>query len=670
MNKILSADTLFDLPLVREDNLLRCFEEIHDFIYAHDGLSPQETLEEFIKILFIKIYDETKEFHNFCINDDTDLSNIFRLFELTKREFDSLFETSEKIKLSTHSLNFIVKKLQNMSLNNSSQDVKGLAFQKFLSHHEKSGRGQFFTPEPIINFCVQIIAPQNGETILDPACGSGGFLISALKYIQRNNTNFDTAKFINNNLFGIDINNSIARIAKMKLLLECNIDSNIISKNSLDNLETIKLALRCENSFDIILTNPPFGAKINQQSLLNSFQLGHKWNKVLNGFSKNGTVLTSQTVESLYIERCIELLKIGGRMAIVLPNGNFENSSLEYIRYFIMKKTKIIAIIKLPQETFIPYGTGVKTSLLFLEKKDETENKQDYSIFFGRINKLGYQGNKNGTPLYKKNSYGQMIFDEKGNQILDENFTELLQAYKDYCSGKEQRSANLFVMKSSQINSRLDFDYYSPETRNLIINISNKSVKLGEVCEIIKTRSPKLKTLNGSIDYIELSDINTYSYEIINTTTYNIHDLPSRASFEIKEGDIITAVAGNSVGTKKHATALVTKTHAGCICTNGFRVLRNIKINPYYLLYYMRTDKFLKQMFMYRTGAAIPAVSDTDIHNIIIEIPQDDVLQMIIEKMTNMFSLKNKAKEEYESIMPLLNHSTLFMAMNDFHTAD
>ena len=653
MNKTTNVDTLFDLPLIREDNLLRCFEEIHDFIYAHDGLSPQETLEEFIKILFIKIYDETKEYHNFCINNDTELSNISRLFELTKHEFDSLFEASEKIKLSPHSLTFVVKKLQSISLNNSSQDANGLAFQKFLSHHEKNDRGQFFTPEPIINFCVQIIAPQNNETILDPACGSGGFLISALKYIQKNNVNFDTGKFINNNLFGIDINNSIARIAKMKLLLECNIDSNIISKNSLDKLETIKLALRCENGFDIILTNPPFGAKINQQSLLNSFQLGHKWNRVLNGFSRNDTVLNNQTVESLYIERCIELLKIGGRMAIVLPNGNFENSSLEYIRYFLMKKTKIVAIIKLPQETFIPYGTGVKTSLLFLEKKDETEEKQDDLIFFGKIDKLGYQGNKNGTPLYKKDSYGQIMFDEKGNQILDENFTELLQAYKNYRSGKEQRSVNSFVMKSSQINSRLDFDYYSPETRNLIIDISNKSVKLGEVCEIIKTRSPKLKIPNGSIDYIELSDINTYSYEIINTTTYNIHDLPSRASFEIKEGDIITAVAGNSVGTKKHATALVTKTHAGCICTNGFRVLRNIKINPYYLLYYMRTDKFLKQMFMYRTGAAIPAVSDTDIYNIIIEIPQDDVLQMIIEKMTNMFSLKNKAKAEYDSIMSL-----------------
>jgi type I restriction enzyme M protein len=152
------------------------------------------------------------------------------------------------------------------------------------------------------------------------------------------------------------------------------------------------------------------------------------------------------------------------------------------------------------------------------------------------------------------------------------------------------------------------------------------------------------------VDYIELSDINTYSFEIINVTSYDIHNLPSRASYEIKEGDIITAVAGNSVGTSKHATALVSKKYTGCICTNGFRVLRNVKINPYYLLYYMKTDKFLKQIFAFRTGAAIPAVSDTDIYKIIIEIPHKEFMQKIIEKMQNVFLLRNKAQEEFESI--------------------
>jgi type I restriction enzyme M protein len=648
-------DTLFDLPLVREDNLLRRFEEIHDFIYAHDGLSPQETLEEFIKILFIKMFDEDKKIYKFHLsNDSLDLSSIAELFELTKMEFNTIFEKTDKINLSPVSLEFVVKKFKNISLNDSSNDVKGLAFQKFLGRHEKSDRGQFFTPEQIINFCVQIIAPQKHEKILDPACGSGGFLISSLKYLQKNNVNVDNKSIINNNLFGIDINKNIARIAKMKLLLEQNTHSNIIVHNSLEPMDTIKSLLYNEEGFDVILTNPPFGAKLNKQSLLSTYQLGFKWNKTPEGFMRNAALLNTQTIETLFIERCLDLLKIEGRMAIVLPNGNLENSSLEYIRHFIMKKAKILAVVNLPQETFIPYGTGVKTSILFLEKR-EGANIPHYSIFFGKITKLGYQGNKNGTPMYKKNEYGQYLFDNNGNQIIDENINDLIQSYKRYRDGKEFDNSRAFSISSVKIGSRFDFDFYSPETRNLFINTNNNIVKLGDICEIVKTKASKLKRDTGLIKYVELSDINTNSFEIINATPYNIYNLPSRASFEIKEGDIITAIAGNSVGTRKHATALVSKKYAGCICTNGFRIIRNSKISPYFLLFYMKNEKFLKQMYTLRTGAAIPSVSDSDIKNIIIEIPKDDIMSIIIEKMQKGFSLQEQAQAEWESIPETIN---------------
>jgi type I restriction enzyme M protein len=291
----------------------------------------------------------------------------------------------------------------------------------------------------------------------------------------------------------------------------------------------------------------------------------------------------------------------------------------------------------------------VKTSLLFLEKKHESEIS-DYPIFFGRITKIGYQGNKNGSPQYKKNMYGQVLTDHAGNKVLDENFTDILHSYRNYLADCDFTSTNSFSLMASQLNSRFDFDYYSPETRQLFLNSTNKTYKLGDICEIVKSKSDKLKISNGSVKYIELSDINTQTYEIISASSYNIHELPSRASYELLEGDIITAVAGNSVGTKKHTTAYVSKDYYGCICTNGFRVLRNIKINPFYLLYYMKTDKFLKQMYMYRTGAAIPAVSDADLGNIIIELPGDDTIRDITAKMQHIFFLRNKAQEEFNNI--------------------
>ncbi len=655
-------NSLFDIELSIEDNLLKRFEEIHDYIYANDGLSPQQTLEEFVKILFIKIFDENEKLKQFSVSSEEwndiksgkSVSSFFdritALFDKTQKEYKDIFDTDDRIKLSQNALGFTVNKLQGISLLGSSQDAKGLAFQKFLSHHEKDGRGQFFTPEPVIDFCVAMMQPKPNETIIDPACGSGGFMMSALKYLQDNNPKLDTSKVVSQNIFGLDINRSIARIAKMKLLLEANGKTNTLCTNSLEDLDSIKLSLSQKNGFDLILTNPPFGAKITQSSVLSKFDLGHKWGNHEKEFYKSKTVYTNQNAEILFIERCLQLLKEGGRMAIVLPNGNFENPSLEYLRYYIKQKAKVLAIVNLPQETFIPYGTGVKTSLLFLEKDSKNEERQ-YPIFFGRVTKLGYQGNKNGTPLYQKDKYGQIIKDKNGHPILDEDFTTIIEAYKSFQKGKNVENDNAFSIQFNELNGRFDFDFYSPENRKMFSNLKNiETVRLGDICEIVKVKSRKLKDPNLTVEYIELSDINTHSYEIINSTTHQIHELPSRASYEIEQGDIITAIAGNSVGTRKHATAFVTDEFAGSICTNGFRVLRNFQIDNYYLLYYLKSEMFLKQMFMYRTGAAIPNVSDIDLANIIIHLPDQKTIEDISNKMNKAFELREASKKQIESI--------------------
>ncbi|MCL1992583.1 MAG: N-6 DNA methylase [Spirochaetes bacterium] len=633
---------LFDIPLSKEDNLLRRFEEIHDYIYANDGLSPQQALEEFVKILFAKIFDENNNLNLFS------QKHIAKLFERTKQNFIEIFELDEKIKLSENSINFIVSKLQKISLVDSSQDAKGLAFQKFISHHEKGRQGQFFTPEPVIDFCVEMMQPKINEKLIDPACGSGGFLMSAIKYLQKNNQNTDIQTIISESIFGLDINKSILRIAKMKLLLEANVKMNVSCANSLENFENLN------DTFDLILANPPFGAKIASPGFLSKFDLGYKWAKYEKEFCKTRALQTTQNTEIMFIERCLKLLKEGGRMAIVLPNGTFENPSLEYLRFYIKRKSKLLAIVKLPQETFIPYGTGVKTSILFLEKTTQHIEGQ-CRVFFGKVTKLGYQGNKNGTPVYKKDKYGQ-ILKTGGQQVLDEDFSEIVNQYKLFQQKEKLTQKNSFAINYNELSVRFDFDFYSPENKVFVKTMKNgKIIKLGELCEIVKLKSPKLKNTNQIVEYVELSDINTHSFEIINSTTYCVHELPSRASYEIKEGDIITAIAGNSVGTKKHATAFVSKEYEGCICTNGFRILRNFKIEPYYLLFYLRTEAFLKQMFMYRTGAAIPNVSDADLANIEIYVPFNGEKEIINDQIKKAFHFKRKFKNLLESITLEIN---------------
>lgn len=648
--------------LFKEDNLLKRFSEIHQHIYANDGLSTQQALEEFVKLLFLKIYCENMNLSYFNINNEewntlkkagnlpifTD--RMATLFEQTKQSYQTIFEADDKIRLSTTTLGFVVNKLQSVSLLASSQDAKGLAFQKFLAHTEKNGGGQFFTPEPIIDFCVQMLNPQAYQTIADPACGSGGFLLSALRFLQKNNAQQKTHDFVAQQIFGFDINKSIARIAKMKLILENNGKNNIFCANSLDDFDELILPLHNNSEkfagFDIILTNPPFGTtgKITNQSQLAKYDLGYKWVKNKNEFSKTSTIANGQTVEVLFIERCLQLLKEGGRMAIVLPNGIFENPSLSYLRYYIKLKTKILAIVNLPQETFIPFGTGVKTSLLFVQKHTFNTTPQ-YAIFFGKIKKLGYQGNKNGTPLYKKNELGQTVYCSNGQAILEEDFSITIQNYKHFLAGNLANNEHCFSLNYNELDGRFDYDFYAPENRKFRINdTTKKAVRLGDIAEIVKVKSKKLAQKNALVEYIELSDINTHSFEIINTTTYAVHELPSRASYELKKNDIITAIAGNSVGTRKHATALVTPDFEGCICTNGFRILRNLKIDLYFLLFYLKSELFLQQMMMFRTGAAIPNVSDIDLANVLIYLPNTDKIKEISEKVKQSFELRAASK--------------------------
>lgn len=657
----------------KETSLLKKFSEIHNSIYANDGLSAQQALDEMLKVLFIKVLAEKENTKDFFVSNEefaeikagkkskTFLARIENLFQKTIENFADIFEPNEKIKLSPVSLAFAVNKLQNVDFSDTT-DAKGLAFQKFLASTEKADRGQFFTPEPVIDFCVEFLQPQPHEKIIDPTCGSGGFLFSAYQYLL---DNFQVSKQeIIPYLFGIDINKTIVKIAKMKLLLECNTNLNIIAQNSLEDLDELALSFgqAIENQMDIVLANPPFGTlgKITNEKLLRKYELGYKWQGENTHYFKTKTLHTGQTPEILFIERCLQLLKEGGKMAIVLPNGMFENPSLEYLRIFIKQKARVLAVVNLPQETFIPFGTGVKTSILFLQKKvvgEDTNNGSktcevsDKKVFFGRVTKLGYQGNKNGNPIYQKDEFGNLLKDKNKEPILDEDFSNIIQDYKIFQETNEITSENSFSFPVAELNGRFDFDYYAPENRKLLSKLKSlNAVKLADLCEIVKVKSKKLSQANGTVDYIELSDINTHSYEIINTNTYLVHELPSRASYEVRENDILTAVAGNSIGTNKHATALVAKDYEGNICTNGFRILRNCKVDLHYLLYYLRTEMFLKQVFMYRTGAAIPNISDYDLGRILVYLPEEKKLQKISERVRYSFELRKQAKEEVEKI--------------------
>ncbi|MBX0310695.1 MAG: SAM-dependent methyltransferase, partial [Sulfurihydrogenibium sp.] len=247
---------------------------------------------------------------------------------------------------------------------------------------------------------------------------------------------------------GIDINPDLAKVAKMHMVLYDDGHSGIFCADSLlDFNELIKIAeksgvprsLRPEpGNFQVLMTNPPFGSKgkIDNKKILRNFELGYKWKQEKDGrWVKTNEILKGQSPEILFIERSLQLLAEGGRMAIVLPNGILNNSSLGYVREFIKQNSRILAVVSLPAGTFMSAGANPQTSILFLQKlskeKAEELNREDYPIFMAIVEKIGYDlTTKTAPPIYKRNEKGEYITNEKGEKILDTDIPEIIEAFK------------------------------------------------------------------------------------------------------------------------------------------------------------------------------------------------------------------------------------------------
>jgi len=202
------------------------------------------------------------------------------------------------------------------------------------------------------------------------------------------------------------------------------------------------------------------------------------------------------------------------------------------------------------------------------------------------------------------------------------------------------------MVSSDDIRGRFDFEFYEPKyINNLTFLRERSSLKLKNVAKILKGKSTILKQKDKLVRYIEISDVNPSASEIISCSELPVFELPSRATFEVRTGDIITSVSGNAIGTARHASAIVPEEYDKCICTNGFRVIKPFAVDPYYLIYYLKSEYFLNQILRLRTGAAIPCVSDEDFNNILILIPDNKTLSEIIDKVKLSFELRARAKE-------------------------
>jgi type I restriction enzyme M protein len=665
---------------ISAENIFKLFGDIHNHIYANEGLSPQGAFLEVLNILFLKIEDEKnpRASSNFYITE-AELAEINarqgalfyarmrELFEAAKRTYAEVFDEGDHVRLKASTLAYVVNRLQSLDLSGSERDVPGIAFQKFVFSSQRGDRGQFFTPEPIIKLCVEFLAPASGETILDPACGTGGFLVEAMKYVWREHCGWIEdaderrrleKEYAQRCVWGAEISSLVAKVSKMRMILEGDADAGIIKTDSLSAWASLNEAFatqagikECRHRFDVILTNPPFGSqgRITRQELLKDYLLARKWEKVEGKLQPISKLQAGQVPEILFIERCFDLLKDGGRLAVVLPNGHFENSKLDYVREFIRQRARILAVVSLPPETFIPHGTGVKASILFAQKLGPQALKsatQDASIFFARIKRIGYEGNKNGTVIYRRDERGAISRDADGSALVDEDVTGIIERYREFQVNRHPiEEETVFTLDYHRLEQRLDVEFYHPAHRKLRDRLRQGGARpLCEVAEIVRRKSRKLRSPETIIRYIEISDINTAYGEIVSATEMRAHEAPSRASYDVHEGEIITAVAGNSTGTLRHATAIVSREYDGAVCTNGFRVLRAVDVDPHYLFMFLRSEIFLSQVFRLRTGAAIPSVSDEDFRNILIPLPKKEAQLEMAARVKESLELRERSK--------------------------
>lgn len=471
-----NGETLEDVGLYQKKDLKPAselktiFETCHNYIYANEGWLKEKVFNEVLKLIFIKMADE-KSPNPKCEFRITDreleevengkenefMNRITNLFTNVKNQYSDVFEPETRINAKPLTVAYVVSQLQKYNLINTPVDVKGTAFQTFVYAHQRGERGEFFTPHPIVGLSVKMIDPKYGEKFIDPACGSGGFLVKGMNWIKEKFVKDNPHRAEKSNEFlkeyahayisGIDINPDLAKVAKMHMVLYDDGHTGIFSANSLDSWEYLlnsshkigvpRSVQPNKGTFDILMTNPPFGTKgkVTDKNILENYDLGYKWKKKENGsWIKTNSILDGQVPDILFIERCLDFLIYGGRMAIVLPDGDLNNSSLGYVREFIKQKSRILAIVSLPSETFIPHGTGTKASVVFLQKLKPSElgklQKNDYKIFMAICNKIGYD--VRGRTLFKRDIKGEIIRNETGEPEIDQDVDEIASAFEDF----------------------------------------------------------------------------------------------------------------------------------------------------------------------------------------------------------------------------------------------
>ena len=395
-------------------NLKSVFNTIRNYLAANAvGATRDEVFaQQLINLIFCKIYDERFTRRDQIVtfrsgtneNDEEVKKRIVTLFDTVKSQYHDVLDVGDSIDLDDRSLAYVVGELQLYSLQDSSRDAVGDAFEVFIGPSLKGSQGQFFTPRNVVKMVIDMVDPKPDEKIIDPACGSGGFLVETLRHVwakvQENGKELgwpdpeiesEKQMVAIKNFRGIDKDAFLSKVAKAYMAILGDGRGGVFCENSLEVSSNWQSSIRNDvqlNEFDVVITNPPFGKKlaIDSEDILRHYDLGHKWkyDKSTDSFEKE-SLQDKQTPQILFIERCLDFLKDGGKLGIVLLESIFGMPKYRYVVDYLERKTKILAVVTMPEDLFQPH-THAKCCIVICEKVSKPPEK-DNIIFMADVNK-------------------------------------------------------------------------------------------------------------------------------------------------------------------------------------------------------------------------------------------------------------------------------------------
>ena len=602
-------------------NLKAIFKSIRNHLAANTiGATRDEVLaQQLINLIFCKLYDEKYTHPEDTIKFRAGVDEpsqkikirILELFKKVQQNQNEIFYENDQITLDTNSIVYVVGELQNYSLIDSERDVIADAFETFIGHTLKGSQGQFFTPRNVVKMIVEILNPDENDKIIDPASGSGGFLIESLKFVWEkiskkyaqlgwSDVQIENKKteIATKNFRGIDKDFFLTKVAKAYMSLLGDGNAGIFCEDALESSQNWSIQTQSQiqlGKFDILMTNPPFGSKISVtgEAKLKEFELGYQWKQKHNKFYKTKIVQKTPPQE-LFIERCLQMLKTGGKMAIILPETYLHAPSKKYILQYLKKNNNIIAVIDLPQNTFRPF-CGAKTCLIIVQKN----TSQQKDIIMGVAEQIGHD--HKGDSIFRFDEQKKMFTTE----IWDD--TEAIRKELTQKSGKY-----IFCIQSNTIIK----DYYIPryywdtkieKLKYQATKMNMYLISLGELLEkniLVSYKghgSPKSQYKGrGNIPYIRVADI--VNWDIYKNPTsmipYDVYQsIKGINGVDLQKEDILFVRRGSyRIG----SVAMVSPFDTEVLLTNEITVFRlnsnNIGLTSFYLLFALSHEITQKQI--------------------------------------------------------------------------